>query len=249
MLIRRPHPHPRLAAGCALLLASLPASALAQYAPAGQPYAQPGQYTPYPQQAPYPQQGPYPQGPYAQPLPYSQPYQPPGYQPLPGNEERSILSDRAQTWPILRVSPGAAAVIGRGGEPRLSFELDIAGGFRFALQRRLSLMLEGGYTFSSEPTYGGHFGAVGAGPSFYLHRYLSIGWIPKLVLGDTHLGFGIGARNTLLVPLLFHVVNVELGHQWLHIDGRDIHELRAQLGIDLGGIAYLTVRTLAGRFK
>ena len=232
--------------GAAIVLASVSVSGVAlaqypgQYAP--QPYAQPGAapYNPYAQPGPgqYNPQ-PYAQpGPYAQPLPYGNPQAAPGYVPL-GGSSQDFTSDRAHSWPILRGSLGAAAHFLPRSQRLASFILDATAGYRWAFAPRLSLAVEAGFSYDSEPGRGGMFAAIGAGPELYLHRYVQIGWDPKLVIGGAWSGFAIGVRNTLIVPLFMHVVNVELGHQYLRVTGEDRHVLRAQLGFDVGGLAQL----------
>lgn len=230
----RHRPLPRLAAACAAAIASLPAIAAAQVVP----FPLPLPYSPYSQPAP--------PSPYAQPLPYSRPNQAPGYQPLPNNAEEGFTSRRARSWPVLRVSGGAGFTFGPrfpdDGEVRPSFVLDATAGYRLALLRRLFLTFEGGYSFDSEPLTGGHFGTLGLGPELFLGRYLSVGWMPKAVIGESWQGFGIGVRNTVVVPLLFRIFTVEVGHQYLRVDGRlDVHEARAQVGVDLAAAAYVYV--------
>lgn len=237
----------RLVAAWALSFVSLPAIAAAQYAPSPQPYARPGQYSPYPPPGPYSRPA---QSPYAQPLPYpAQPYSAPGYQQLSGSPDHGLLSDRTHTWPVLRFSGGVSGVLADGVELRPAFDLDVVAGARIALRRRLFLMAEAGYSMSSDATYGGHFATLGAGPAVYLHRFVTVGWVPRVVIGETGLGFGIGLRNSVIVPILFHVINVEIGHQWLVTEGRDVHEMRAQLGIDVGGVAYLLAWQIAGSIR
>ena len=229
----------------AIVLASMCAAsaAFAQY-----PYGQsPGQYSPYPQQAPQQQPGQYnpygaPQpGPYAQPLPYgTQQQQPNGYVPLGGNNQ-DMTSDDAHSWPILRLSGGAGFTFGPSKRTYTSAIIDATAGFRWAFHRRVSLSFEAGYSWDSEPVRGGNYGVIGAGPELYISRFLQIGWDPKFVIGGAWSGFAIGVRNTLIVPLFMHAVNVEIGHQFTHVGTDDRHELRAQIGVDVAGIAQLMI--------
>lgn len=237
-----------LAAICvAPLLCSFATTASAQTAP----YAPPGQYAP----RPYAPPAQYAPPPYAQPVPYPQPYGPQPYSPRPsassytpllGSNDHDITADRAQSWPIFRLSGGAGADLARNSLSRPSFDFDLALGARRALSRRFLVAFELGYSFASEPVKGGHFATLGVGPELYGNRWISVGWTPKLVLGATWQDFAIGIRNTLDVPLLFHVVTVELGHQYLRSAGHDQHELRAQLGVDLAAIIYFWAWTIAG---
>jgi hypothetical protein len=223
------------AAFASVAFASASAAAqLAPYAPPGQytppPGAQPGQYVP----RPYGQPAPFPQ-PYA-PQPYSPaPYAPPPYTP---HEDDSFTADRARSWPILRASLGAGLGAGHGTGIKLGFDLDVTAGYRLVVTRRVLIAFEGSYSLDTEPTLGGHLAAIGAGPELYAGRYIGIGWMPKLVLGGTWQGLGVGVRNTLVVPFLLHVVSLEIGHQWLRVEGRDQHEVRAQIGVDLAALGY-----------
>jgi hypothetical protein len=165
--------------------------------------------------------------------------------PLRGNNE-DITSDAAHSWLILRASGGAGLIWLPKLPIKPSFVLDTTLGFRWALAPRVSIAFEGAYSYDSEPHYGGMFGALGAGPELYVTRYLSVGYSPKLVLGATWGGFAIGVRNTLAVGLLMHVLNIEIGHQYVRSAGLDQNELRAQLGFDVAGLAQLLiVRALA----
>lgn len=224
-------PLPRLVAACALSLVSLPSIAAAQYAPYPQGNAPPGQY------------GPYSPSPYGQQIPYSQP----GYTPLRSNSGDDLLADHAHSWPIMRASLGAGANLDQSGLVRPSFDFDATLGSRFALARRFFVIGEIGYSLNSEPRYGGHFGTAGAGAAVYLARMVSIGWIPKLVIGATNLDFGIGVRNTLFVPLFMHVVNIELGHQFMVTQGHEVHEARGQIGIDLAAAVHLYAWLFVGK--
>lgn len=208
-----------------------------QYSPYPQPQPVPGQYNPYAQ--PYGQPGPY-----AQPVPYpSGPQSAPGYVPLGGNRQ-DFTADRAQSWPILRGSGGVGFGLGQRA-PLVSAIVDATAGYRWAFHPRVSLAFEGGFSWDSEPSRGGMFGTLGVGPELYLHRLVQIGWDPKLVIGGAWSGFAAGVRNTIVVPLFMHVVNVEIGHQYLRAGSQDRHEVRLQVGFDVAGLAQLMItRTL-----
>lgn len=214
-------------------LASAPALAWAQ-----QPYSVPGQYGPYPSS-----------GPYAQPLPYSPQSYTPGYQQLSNNADESYTLGRARSWPVFRASAGAAFTLADGGQIWPSFVVDVNAGYRWAFHSRALLVFEGGYSFDSEPLTGGHYGTIGAGPELFVNRYLSIGWEPRLVIGESWRGFAIGVRNSLTVPLAFRVAHVEVGHQYLRVEGLfDQHELRVTAGVDLAAVVYLYIRrTVSGQ--
>ncbi|MFO0586714.1 MAG: hypothetical protein U0441_04215 [Polyangiaceae bacterium] len=229
-------------AGVAIVAASLLGSAAAL---AQSPYgSSPGQYSPYPQQPG--QYSPYgaPQ-PYAQPGSYGTSQQPNGYVPLGGNSQ-DITSDNAHSWPILRVAAGAGLTFGPDKHLYSSAIVDATLGYRWALARRFSLAVEGGYSWDSEPLRGGNYGVLGVGPELYAGRYLQFSWNPKAVIGGAWSGFGIGVRNTLMASFFMHTVNVEIGHQFLHVGRDDRNELRAQISFDLAGLAQLVLtRTLS----
>lgn len=230
---------PLFAATCVASLVSLAAVASAQpgqYAPP--PYAPPTRYAPYAQPAPY--------TPPIWPQPYApRPSTAPSYTPLNGSNDRGITADRAQSWAVFRLSGGAGLDFARNSFSRPSFDFDVATGARLALSRRFLAVFEVGYSFVSEPTAGGHFATLGAGLELYGNRWISLGWTPKLVVGAAWPGLGIGVRNTLNVPLLFHVVSLEVGHQYLRVDDLDKHELRAQIGVDLAAIVHFWAWTVA----
>lgn len=235
-------------AGVGLIAASLcgGGAALAQV-----PYgSSPGQYSPYPQQAPQQpgQYNPYgtPQpGPYAQPIPYGTPQQANGYVPLGGNSQ-DITSDSAHSWAILRASAGVGLTFGPAKRLYSSAIVDATLGYRWALARRFSLAVEGGYSWDSEPLRGGNYGVLGVGPEIYAGRYMQFSWNPKAVIGGAWSGFAIGVRNTLMASFLLHTINVEVGHQFMHVGSDDRNELRFQVGFDLAGLAqFVLTRTLS----
>lgn len=232
-----------LAAAAALGATSLATAASAQIVP----FPALGQYTPY--------NTPYTPPPGAQPIPYTSPYaQPsaPGYSNWSSggsNDERDFLSDRTHNWPIVRISGGAGADFFAREKPHLGFDLDVTLGFRWALHRRVSLDIEAAYSFASEPTFGGHFGAIGAGPEVYIARHLSVGWSPKFVIGATWSGLALGVRNMLDVGVMMNVFHIEVGHEWLRTSDalhRDQHEVRAQLGVDLAALARFYAWAIVG---
>jgi hypothetical protein len=206
-----------IAAACAFLLAGVPALADAQPRPG--PWYSPTPYAPAPASA---YQGSY------------------GYS-RPTSSRHDILSNDAHSWPILRASNGVGLHVARGAPLSVSFDFDVAAGYRWAFHRRAYLVFEGGYSYSTEPSFGGHFAAVGLGPELYLNRFVGIGWTPKFVIGETWRDLGYGVRNTLNVPILMRVFNLEIGHQYLRVGGSEQHEVRAQIGVDLAATAQLVL--------
>jgi len=201
-------------------------------------FAQVGQYTPYGQ--PYAQPGPY-----AQPVPYGAPQAAPGYVPLGGNSN-DFTTDRAHSWLVLRASGGVGVHFPPRSRPLTAAVIDATAGYRWAFAPRLSLAFEGGFSYDSEPRKGGMYGTLGVGPELYLHRFVQIGWDPKFVIGGAWSGLAVGVRNTIIVPLFMHVASFEIGHQYLRAGSDDRHELRVQVGFDVGGLAQLLItRTLA----
>lgn len=205
-------------------------------------------------QAPPPAPAPWPVGvvgpvlgqlfpPYGQPVTPA-PYTPPasssyGYSQPPSRND--VLSNDAHSWPILRASNGVAAYVGPGAPVSIGYALDVAAGYRWAFHRRAFLVFEGGYSFASEGARGGHFGTIGAGPEVYLGRFVGVGWTPKFVIGEAWPGLALGVRNTLNVPILMRVFNVEIGHQYLRVEGAEQHEVRGQIGVDLAAAAHLAL--------
>lgn len=235
----------------AVALASVPGIAAAQAPPSGVPSP------PSPQPASFaaPPPAPWPVGlagpllgqifpPYRPTVVTPVPYTPPASTPYGGSPPPSrhdVLSNEAHSWPILRASNGVGVHVVPGAPMAISYDFDAAAGYRWAFHRRAFLVFEGGYSYSNEPTYGGHFGTIGAGPEVYLHRFVGLGWTPKFVIGETSQGLALGVRNTLNVPILMRVFNVEIGHQYLRVGGGDQHEVRGQIGVDLAATLHLVL--------
>lgn len=173
----------------------------------------------------------------AQPAPYTppQPYAPP-QEPYVPPVERPRKVIRA-VHPLLRVSPGAGFHFTRANSGLPSFDLDVTAGAALNIWSADSisndLAFEASYSFSSEPTVGGHFAAIGATPMFHPSYLFGVGWAPKLVLGGTWQGFAVGMRNMLVFSGFADLVQIEAGHQWLHVEGQNQHEARILLGVDL----------------
>lgn len=138
--------------------------------------------------------------------------------------------------PILRVSPGAGFHFTQADSGLPSFDLDVTAGVALNIwsadRVTNDLGFEASYSFSSEPTIGGHFGAIGVTPMFHPNFLFGIGWAPKVVLGGTWQGFARGMRNMLVLSAFADLAQLEAGHQWLHVQGQDQHEVRIVLGVD-----------------
>jgi hypothetical protein len=139
--------------------------------------------------------------------------------------------------PIVRVSPGVGVHFTRTDSSLPSFDLDATAGVALNLWSADSisndLSFEAGYSFSSEPTVGGHFATIGATPAYHFNYLVGAGWAPKLVLGGTWQGFAVGMRNMLVIPVFGDMFQLEAGHQWLRVAGHDQHEIRVLAGVDL----------------
>lgn len=233
------------AAAGALAMVSVPGLGAAQPAPFAPPtpYALPQE--PAPQPGPLPGQ-PAPRQPPAQPAqsqppdpsqPPAQPYVPPDgqwqYVPPVVRPRKTIQA----VHPIVRVSPGAGFHFTRADSGFPSFDLDVTAGVALNLWSADSinndLAFEASYSFSSEPTIGGHFAAIGATPMYHFNYLVGVGWAPKLVLGGTWQGFAVGMRNMLVLPVFADLIQIEAGHQWLRVEGQDQHEIRVLAGVDL----------------
>lgn len=157
-----------------------------------------------------------------------------------------ILSDSAHSWPVFRAAAGAGALFGLA-RPVSALDVDVMAGFRFAVHDRAFLAAELGYgMFLAENHYWSQHGTLGLGPALYISPHLTIGWMPRFVAGAADTGFVAGVRNTATFSILLHSLWIETGHTWLRAGGTDLHELRIQAGIDLAGVTYALVVTIAG---
>ena len=162
---------------------------------------------------------------------------PPAYRVLPPPEEKDPLSGPWVFW-TARVSTGIGAYVRPEVGP--AFDLDITGGGMLCFDMRsiyphgVMVAPEASYSFSSHPRTGGNFAAIGVGPVWYPTQRIGIGWAPKLVAGATHEGAAIGMRNMAVLMLGdYGEIQIEVGHQWLHVAGEEQHEIRTLLGFDV----------------
>lgn len=173
----------------------------------------------------------------AQPTPvWQQPPAPP--EPPPSEPERAQPDDRVSVavLPALRVASGAGIHVGStGAVPAYVFEAAAGPQIFFKKNGKYtwSLVAEASYTFNSHPKLGGHLAGIGVGPLGLIPKLdHGFGWAPKLVFGATHQGAAVGMRNMLVASLFAGALQVEAGHQWLHVGAGDQHEARFLVGFD-----------------
>lgn len=160
---------------------------------------------------------------------------------------RKPLRDRI--WPVFRVGFGAAFA------PRSPPARGTAGGFTFdvtlgaaiGLHRHVFLWPELGYSLAVRDDRTGHFMLAGLTPMFGT-RMAQIGPSPRLVAGNAWGTPGVGVRSSLVVSLIHGLMIFEGGHQWLRAGGRDLHDGRFMISIDLVvGMAVFTIFRGAAR--
>lgn len=146
---------------------------------------------------------------------------------------------RQRSWPTLRIGFGGAyaprvpAVA--GASPTVSgFTLDVTAGAVIEVHKRVFLWPELGYNFTAREDRGGHFFTAGLAPMFG-QRLAMVGVGPRLVVGNAWGTPGAGVRSGLIGSFGLNILSVELGHQWLRAGGRDLHEGRFMISIDLVG--------------
>jgi hypothetical protein len=155
-------------------------------------------------------------------------------------------------WPIARVSAGGG-IYPQAGDAK-GFDLDVAAGATVGFDREwflrgIQIVPEACYSFGSHPKMGGHLAGIGVGLSYFPNMTFGIGWAPKLVLGSTHEGFGIGVRNMLVLTPIAGLLQVEAGHQWLRVEGQDQHEMRILAGVDLSRVVMFALLVTQHSYK
>ncbi len=153
-------------------------------------------------------------------------------------------------FPTIRIGMGGGIHPHSGGGATGSFNFDAGVGFRFPVARRFGLWPELAYSSATDDFFGGKFMAVGIGP-LYGTSMLAVGWSPRFVLGAARGELAIGPRNSLMGSVLYNILTLEIGHQWLHTTSRDDHEFRFMLALDVAPIcgfflAAHAVSTVAG---
>jgi hypothetical protein len=157
------------------------------------------------------------------------------------HRRRKPLRDRI--WPVFRAGFGAAfaprdppATGTRGG-----FTFDLTLGASIGLHRHVFLWPELGYSLAVRDARTGHFMLAGLTPMFGT-RMAQIGPSPRLIAGNAWGAPGVGVRSGLVISLIHGLMIFEGGHQWLRAGGRDLHDGRFMISIDL--VVGLTVFTI-----
>ncbi|MCA9657916.1 MAG: hypothetical protein KC486_06195, partial [Myxococcales bacterium] len=156
-----------------------------------------------------------------------------------------------QSMPIGRIALGVAsgAVPAEpGAEPGrgAAFALDVGVGGTLGLAKYVSIWPEIGYAYSRLPNGANHLFLVGIGPLFG-SKMAAVGVLPRFALGGSENLFGVGVRTGLVGSFLLDMIAVEVAHQWLHADQREIHEVRTMISIN--GVPLLLAASLARIFS
>jgi hypothetical protein len=86
------------------------------------------------------------------------------------------------------------------------------------------------------------------GPSVsYGSMWLSVGWSPRLVLGDVAEHRAVGLRNTVSLCVMFGLGCVDAAHQYLSIGEGSQHDLRLTMSVDVGMAAQFILQFAALR--
>ncbi len=137
-------------------------------------------------------------------------------------------------------SPGAAPPISTG------FNLDVALGIMAQVRPRVYLWPELGYSYNGRGGQPGHFVIAGITPLFG-KPMAQIGVAARLVAGDAWHVPGAGLRSGLVASFVHHALTFELGHQWLRAGGRDLHDGRLVISVDLVITTRAFVAVMAAR--
>jgi hypothetical protein len=180
---------------------------------------------------------------------FARPYDPP---PPPREDrfERGPLKGR--TLPTVRAGFGAAfaqrpaPATGR----TTGFAFDIALGASIQVREHVFLWPELGYSLALRDQRTGHFVIAGLTPMFGA-RLAQIGVAPRLVAGDAWGAAGVGVRTGVVAGLIYNLLVIEVGHQWLRAGPQDLHEGRFMLSVDLvtGAVVFAIIGGLARFFR
>ncbi|MBK7829010.1 hypothetical protein [Nannocystis sp.] len=126
-----------------------------------------------------------------------------------------------------RSAPVAGASRTAGG-----LSIDLALGASVQVHKHVFLWPELGYSYSVREGHAGHFFTAGLAPMFGTNL-AQVGLAPRLVTGDAWGATGVGLRSGLVGSFGLNILSVELGHQWLRAGGRDLHDGRFMISVDL----------------
>lgn len=112
------------------------------------------------------------------------------------------------------------------------FGFDVAAGVAIEVHRRVTLWPELGYSLAVREDRSGHFMIAGLAPMFG-GPMAQVGLAPRLVAGDAWGATGVGVRSGLVGSFLLNLFTVEVGHQWVRAGGRDLHDGRFMVSVEL----------------
>jgi len=162
--------------------------------------------------------------------------------------KRRRLSEKAR--PTLRVGFGGAYARREPAVPGASrtlsgFTLDASFGLLLPVHRRVTLWPELGYNFATRGGKSGHFFTAGLATMFG-GESAKVGLVPRLVTGDAWGTSGTGVRSGLMGSFVHDVLTIEVGHQWLRAGGRDLHDGRFMISVEMTAlVATIAVFSLA----
>jgi hypothetical protein len=146
--------------------------------------------------------------------------------PVPRKKERATPSFRLGFGAAFSPAPTPPARVDTG------FTLDVAVGAIFPLRKHVYLWPEFGYAYTVRASRTGHFYTAGVAPMFG-NKFAQVGLAPRLVAGNASGAAGVGLRSGLVGSFGLNTLTVELGHQYLRVDGKDLHDGRFMLSINV----------------
>ncbi len=162
--------------------------------------------------------------------------------------EARAQESRWLTFFSVRPMLGAALVIPGAPPIQGEFAADVTVGLRIFRQRRDGrawlLAPEVGFSplkRSEDVTVLWHAGvAIGYG-TVPLH----VAWAPRFVLGAVGERGAYGVRNGVMLTALAGLVCAELAYQYLWTDGDNEHDLRMTVGVDVGMLVHVLMRSIS----
>lgn len=163
--------------------------------------------------------------------------------PVPGDSQGAAPGDGAEEvkrrnygdpQPTLRLGFGASFAPHRppATGTDAGFAFDVAVGVVVPVGRRVSLWPEVGYSLNVREARSGHFFIAGVAPMFGKPEG-RIGVAPRLVVGDAWGASGVGLRTGLVASVVHGLMSLEVGHQWIRTGGRDVHDGRFLISVDV----------------
>jgi hypothetical protein len=160
--------------------------------------------------------------------------------PPPASQQDSQILPRAG----FRVITGPLFHLTNRVDTLTTYSLELSGSFRATVLsggddlQGFMIAPEVGFVYDASGAAGSHFGQVGLAMG-YDAFYWGVHWVPRFVLGSANGRLALGARHGILAETFWGLVNVELSHQMLVVDGTLRHDLRLNFGVDLYVIVYM----------